>query len=262
MIIGARVQPEWLTDMPSKIEWTDETWNPVTGCTRVSPGCDNCYMFALYPRLRAMGVRGYESAPSDVRTMRERLSVPLRWKNPRHVFVNSMSDVFHPDIPPEFVLDIFSVMHESASKYGHIFQVLTKRPGLAVRWWQTHQDNFPNGWPDNIWIGTSVESQKYAVRVKVLARLPAAIRFVSAEPLLDQLDLSSWLMDGTLQWLIVGGESGPGARPMSLDWARNLRDQAIDASVPFFLKQLGGRNGKRSGADAILDGRTWQEYPS
>ena len=218
-------------------------------------------MFALYPRLRAMGVEGYETTPNDVRLMPERLRLPMRWKKLRYVFVNSMSDMFHPDIPPEFVLKTFSVMRESSSEYGHIFQILTKRPGLAVKWWQEHQDDFPDGWPDNIWIGTSVESQKYAIRVKVLARLPAAIRFVSAEPLLDRLDLTPWLTDGTLQWLIVGGESGPGARPMSLDWARDLRDQAADAGVAFFLKQLGGKNGKRSGANAILDGRTWQEYP-
>ena len=247
--------------MPSAIEWTDETWNPLTGCTRVSPGCDHCYMFALYPRLRAMGVPGYETAPDDIRPLRDRLTVPLTWKKPRRVFVNSMADLFHSKVPFSFISEAFSVMREAGQSNGHVFQILTKRPGRAVGWWLQHQDQFPGGWPDNVWIGTSVESQKYAPRLTVLARIPALIRFVSAEPLLERTDLSPWLSQQAVNWVIVGGESGPRARPMDLDWARALRDQATAARVPFFLKQLGGRRGKRAGAEALLDNRVWQDYP-
>ena len=248
--------------MPSSIEWTDETWNPVTGCTRVSPGCDHCYMYALYPRLKGMNVRGYETGPDDVRLLPERLQAPLTWKKPRRVFVNSMSDVFHPKVPFEFVLEMFLVMQEAASRRGHIFQVLTKRPGRAVAWWQEHGQHFPEGWPARIWMGTSVESQKYAPRLTVLGRLPAPIRFVSAEPLLDRLDLTEWLDEGVLQWVIVGGESGSGAREMDPDWARSLRDQTVSSGVAFFLKQLGGVRNKRSGEHALLDGRLWCEFPN
>lgn len=247
--------------MPSTIEWTDETWNPVTGCSRVSPGCDNCYMFALYPRLKAMGVNGYEDAPNQVRLLPERLHAPQSWKKPRHVFVNSMSDLFHPRVPFEFVFEIFSTMYESASDKGHVFQVLTKRPGRAVAWWKEYEDRFPDGWHPNIWIGTSVESQKYAPRLTVLERVPAPVRFVSAEPLLEGLDLTPWLDNGTLQWVIVGGESGVGARPMRTEWACSLRDQSVDAGVAFFLKQLGGVRNKRGGAHAVIDGETWQQMP-
>ena len=247
--------------MPSTIEWTDETWKPVTGCTRVSPGCDNCYMFAMYPRLRAMGVRGYESEPQHVRLLPERLGAPLNWKRPRRVFVNSMSDVFHPRVPFDFVHRIFDVMRQAADERGHVFQVLTKRPGLAVAWWNEYRDDFNDSWPANVWIGTSVESQKYAPRITVLARVPAPIRFVSAEPLLEAVDLSRWLDSGDLQWVIAGGESGRAARPMHPDWARGLRDQCANAGVPFFLKQLGGRRGKRSGDRAVIDGRTWTDSP-
>ena len=247
--------------MPSTIEWTDETWNPVTGCTRVSPGCDNCYMFTMYPRLTAMGVRGYESEPGEVRLLPERLEAPLRWAKPRRVFVNSMSDVFHPRVPYDFVTEIFDVMAEASERRGHVFQVLTKRPGRAVGWWERNAERYGGKWPGGVWIGTSVESQKYAPRITVLARLPAAVRFVSAEPLLGALDLSEWLERGDVQWVIAGGESGQRARPMHIDWARALRDQTARAGAAFFLKQLGGRRGKRSGADAIMDGRTWAAMP-
>ena len=247
--------------MASSIEWTDETWNPVTGCTRVSPGCDNCYMFAFYPRLRAMGVPGYETNPENIRLLPERLEAPLSWKRRRHVFVNSMSDVFHPRVPFDFVYRMFDVMRRSGDQQGHIFQVLTKRPGRAVAWWDEFRHDFDDNWPSNVWIGTSVESQKYAPRISVLARLPAPIRFVSAEPLLEAVDLSHWLDAGDLQWVIVGGESGVAARPMDVSWARVLRDQSVNAGAAFFLKQLGGRRGKRSGDEATLDGRYWREFP-
>ena len=247
--------------MASAIEWTDETWNPVTGCTRVSPGCDHCYMYALYPRLRAMGVAGYDTTPDTVRILPERLKTPLTWRTRRLVFVNSMSDLFHPRVPFDFLTDIFSVMVEAAARRGHIFQVLTKRPGRAVHWWSRYRDRFPRGWPANIWIGTSVENQKYAPRLTVLARLPAPVRFVSAEPLLAPLDLTRWLSDGTLHWVIAGGESGPGARPMRIEWARALRDQSARTNTPFFLKQLGGVRNKRGGDHATIDGRPWRQLP-
>ena len=247
--------------MPSTIEWTDETWNPVTGCTRVSPGCDNCYMFALYPRLHGMGVPGYESAPDVVQVFPDRLHAPLTWKRKRRVFVNSMSDLFHPSVPFSFINDVFKVMLQASREQGHIFQVLTKRPGLAVGWWKKYSSEYDDEWPERVWIGTSVESQKYAPRIEVLSRIPAAVRFVSAEPLLEEVDLRPWLNKGALQWVITGGESGVRARPMQLEWARKLRDDATSAGVPFFLKQLGGRKGKRSGTDAVLDGETWFEQP-
>ena len=247
--------------MPSNIEWTDETWNPVTGCTRVSPGCDHCYMYTLYPRLTAMAVRGYETTPDDVRLLWDRLQAPLNWKKPRRVFVNSMADMFHPRVPYEFINAAFSVMEQAARERGHIFQILTKRPGRAVAWWNKYEQDFPNGWPTNVWIGTSVENQKYAPRITVLSRLPAPTRFVSAEPLLGPVDLGPWLDSGAIQWLIVGGESGPKARPMELDWARDLRDQSVGAGVAFFLKQLGGIRKKRGGDTALLDNRLWREMP-
>ena len=245
--------------MPSTIEWTDETWNPVTGCSRVSPGCDNCYMFALYPRLRAMAVPGYDTAPDSVQMLPERLEAPLSWRRPRRVFVNSMSDMFHPHVEYDFIADVFDVMREADQ---HVFQVLTKRPGRAAGWWKQHGWSRFDEWPSNVWMGTSVESQKYAPRLSVLRRIPAEIRFVSAEPLLERVDLTQWLEDGTLQWVIAGGESGPRARSMDVDWVRDLRDQSMEAGVAFFLKQLGGRRGKRSGDEAVLDGATWVEMPT
>ena len=247
--------------MPSAIEWTDETWNPVTGCTRVSPGCDHCYMFALYPRLTAMGVRGYEFDPQEVQLLPERLGAPFGWATPRRVFVNSMSDLFHPRVPYDFVTKVFDVMCAAAAQRGHIFQILTKRPGRAVGWWKRSETHYEGEWPAGVWIGTSVENQKYAPRIAVLAQLPAPVRFVSAEPLLGAVDLTQWLNRGNVQWVIAGGESGRAARPMDLDWARDLRDQSVNAGVAFFLKQLGGRRGKRSGDEAMLDGRHWREYP-
>ena len=243
------------------IEWTDATWNPVTGCTKASSGCDNCYMFKLYPRLKAMGAPGHQTAPDDVRLMPDRLLAPLSWKKPRYVFVNSMSDVFHPRVPFDYVAEMFSVMREASAKYGHVFQVLTKRPGRAVAWWRKYELEFADGWPSNIWIGTSVESQKYAPRLTVLERLPASVRFVSAEPLLERLDLTEWLNRGALQWVIVGGESGPGARPMDIDWVRSLRDQCGSVDTPFFLKQLGGSRNKRAGENALVDGERWTQMP-
>lgn len=247
--------------MASKIEWTDITWNPVTGCSRISPGCDNCYMFALYPRLKAMGIPGYAESPETVQTINSRLRTPLTWKSPKRVFVNSMADLFHPRVPLAFIHETFVTMRDSSESIGHVFQVLTKRPGRAVEYWDRYKTEFPDGWPPAVWIGTSVENQKYAPRITVLARLPAKVRFVSAEPLIEPLDLSEWLNRGDLNWVIVGGESGPRARPMDPAWARVIRNQTHHAGVPFFLKQLGGRRGKRSGSEALLDGQIWHQFP-
>lgn len=246
--------------MPSTIEWTDESWNPVTGCSRVSPGCENCYMFALYPRLKAMSVPGYADSPETVRLMPERLQVPRGWKKPRRVFVNSMSDLFHPHVPYGFVTDVFAAMRDAES---HAFQTLTKRPGRAVGWWRERGEDEFGEWPSNVWMGTSVESQKYAPRLSVLRRIPAPVRFVSAEPLLEEIDLTEWLSDGTLQWVIVGGESGPRAREMDEEWAKRLRDQSVSAGVKFFFKQFGGKRSKRSkDGEALLDGVSWREVPA
>ena len=242
----------------SNIEWTDTTWNPVTGCSRVSPGCDNCYMFALWPRLHAMGVKGYEGEPDAVALHKDRLKQPYFWKKPRRVFVNSMSDLFHIDIPYEFLEKAFNVMMATPE---HSYQVLTKRPGRAVAFWSKRLQETQRDWPDNVWIGTSVESQKYAPRIEVLSRIPAAVRFVSAEPLIEPLTLADYMREGHIKWLIVGGESGHRARPMDPQWARTLRDEALQYDVPFFLKQLGGRRSKRGGDEALLDDRTWAQYP-
>ena len=227
--------------MPSTIEWTDETWNPVTGCSRVSPGCDNCYMFALYPRLRAMAVPGYETAPDTVRMLPERLRAPLSWRRPRRVFVNSMSDLFHPHVEYDFISDVFVVMRDASQ---HVFQVLTKRPGRAAGWWELHGRDKFGVWPENVWMGTSVESQKYAPRLSVLRHVPAAVRFVSAEPLLERVDLTQWLEDGTLHWVIAGGESGPRARPMALVGARSPRP--VNKGKRTLLPQAARRNPKQT----------------
>ena len=238
------------------IEWTDETWNPVTGCSKVSPGCDNCYMFALYPRLSAMGVRGYEATPDTVTVLPERLEVPLRWTRPRLVFVNSMSDLFHPRVPLAFIGEVFDVMGRAEA---HVFQVLTKRPHRMRHIIEKLDIRVAR----NVWLGVSAENQKFAdSRLPPLLDVPCAVRFVSAEPLLGPLDLSPWLHGPErVDWLIVGGESGAGARPMDLEWARSLRDQASAAGVAYFLKQLGGVRGKRGHDEALLDGRLWREMP-
>lgn len=231
----------------SAIEWTDVTWNPVTGCTRVSPGCDRCYMYRIYPRLRAMGAHGYQTEPDDVRLMPDRLRQPLAWRKPRMAFVCSMSDAFHPRIPLDYIDKMFGVMAQAHADRGHIFQILTKRPGRAAEWWRMRgAAQYPDGLPAGIWMGTSIEAQKYAPRIDCIERIHAAVRFVSAEP---------------LQWVIAGGESGPGARHMRPQWARALRDQCAAAGVAFFLKQLGGEYDQRGGDKALLDGRLHRGMP-
>ena len=250
----------------SAIEWTDQTWNVITGCTKISQGCRSCYIYREYPRLKRMGVPGYEHSPDVVSLHPGRLTQPLHWRKPRMVFVNSMADTFHELVPDHFLRWLFQAMLEAVSR-GHVFQLLTKRPERALQWWKRYQGDFAGddgvpAWPAGVWMGTSVESQdRAAERLQPLLQIPAPVRFVSAEPLLGPLDFGTWLEDGGLQWVIVGGESGPRARPMEEAWAQDLLEQCARANVPAFLKQLGGKRDKRGGDKAVIDGLTWREFP-
>jgi protein gp37 len=249
----------------SAIEWTEATWNPVTGCDRISPGCDHCYAMTLAPRLKAMGQPRYQndgdprtSGPGFKLTMHEdKLDEPLRWRKPRVVFVNSMSDLFHKDVDPLFIGRAFNVMARCPQ---HTFQVLTKRPKRMSRvvdaYYEVVRDDLAKPYP-NVWLGTSIESDDYVWRADHLRAASAAVRFISAEPLLGPLP--SLNLDG-IDWLIVGGESGEGHRPIEADWVRDLRDRCLDAGVAFFFKQWGGIRPKSGGRE--LDGRTWDEMPA
>jgi protein gp37 len=258
----------------SSIEWTDATWNPVTGCDRTSPGCDNCYALTLAGRLKAMGQPKYQN-DGDARTSGpgfgltlhpDELGTPLRWRKPRMVFVNSMSDLFHPEVPDGFILGVFGVMAQAEQ---HTFQILTKRPQRMAKLleWAHHEIGWLSAPLPNVWLGTSVENQRYAdLRIPHLLRTPAAIRFLSVEPLLGPVDLrlpdplrEPVFENSTVDWVIVGGESGAGRRPMDPEWARSIRDQCDAGAVPFFFKQWGGRTPKSHGRE--LDGRTWDELP-
>jgi len=230
----------------SKIEWTESTWNPVTGCTKISAGCKNCYAERIALRLKAAGSPNYANG-FRVTVHPHALEIPLRWKQPRIIFVNSMSDLFHKDIPFDFVSKIFNVMCEASH---HRFQVLTKRSGRLLQL----SGKLP--WPDNIWMGVTVESNDYTFRIEKLRQTGAAVKFVSFEPLLSPIPNIN--LEG-IDWVIVGGESGPGARPMKPEWATDIRDQCLAADVPFFFKQWGGINKKRTGR--TLDGQTWDEMP-
>jgi protein gp37 len=245
----------------SSIEWTDSTWNPVTGCTRVSAGCDNCYAHTLaHGRLRdgylrQLSVLDTETARADpfaVRTWPGRLTQPSRWSDPRRIFVNSMSDLFHGDIPIEFVREVFRVMIQVDR---HIYQVLTKRPTRVTRFLENNPNLVGDLCPPHIWIGTSVENMEVGYRIRHLQNVPAAVRFLSCEPLLGPLTLN---LDG-IHWVIVGGESGIGYRPMDPAWAASIQRQCEAAGVPFFFKQWGGRTPKAGGR--LLGGREWNEYP-
>ncbi|MEJ3404211.1 phage Gp37/Gp68 family protein [Rathayibacter sp. YIM 133350] len=237
------------------IEWTEITWNPVTGCDRTSAGCDNCYALTLSKRLKAMGAEKYQtdgnpvtSGPGFGVTIHPAsLQQPYSWRKPATVFVNSMSDMFHAKVPLTFVQDVFDVMADTPQ---HTYQILTKRSVRLRR--LAHKLN----WPTNVWMGVSVEEPKVLNRVDDLREVPAAVRFLSCEPLIAPLpDMN---LDG-IDWVIAGGESGARHRPMELAWVEEIRDQCTDSSIPFFFKQWGGRTPKQNGR--TLAGRTWDEMP-
>jgi protein gp37 len=230
----------------SSIEWTDATWNPLTGCTKISPGCKHCYAERMSLRLQAMGQANYASGFA-LTLHEEMLETPLRWKKPRRVFVNSMSDLFQDGVPLNFIKNVFRVMRSADQ---HQFQILTKRSDRLVELSEKLL------WTPNVWMGVSVENQKYAFRIDDLRHTGARVKFLSLEPLLGpltNLDLSG------IDWVIVGGESGPKARLMAPTWVKNIRDQCIEAGVAFFFKQWGGVRKRKTGR--VLDGRTWNEYP-
>ncbi len=230
----------------SAIEWTESTWNVVTGCTKISPGCRHCYAERMAKRLQAMGQPNYERG-FRVTLHEHALELPLTWRKPRMVFVNSMSDLFHDRVPEAFIRRIFDVMRRAS---WHTFQVLTKRAERLESLGCTLD------WPPNVWMGVSVEAAEYLHRLDHLRTVPASVRFVSFEPLLGAVGRIN--LKG-IHWVIVGGESGPGARPMAENWVVDIRDQCRRAAVPFFFKQWGGTNKKKAGR--ILDGRTWDQMP-
>ncbi len=230
----------------SGIEWTESTWNPLTGCTKVSPGCKHCYAERMAKRLQAMGQPSYRNG-FKLTMHANLLDKPLEWKKPQFIFVNSMSDLFHKDVPVAFILEIFAVMRRAS---WHTFQVLTKRA-------ERLEELSPKiEWPENVWMGVSIENQDYTFRIDHLRRTGAKVKFLSLEPLIGPLHKLT--LKG-INWVIVGGESGPGARPLDPAWVMDIRDQCQRTRVPFFFKQWGGTNKKKAGR--ILDGRTWDEMP-
>ena len=231
----------------SSIEWTEATWNPVTGCTKISPGCKHCYAERMARRLRAMGSPNYENG-FKLTLQPQALEVPLRWKKPQMIFVNSMSDLFHRDVPADFIQQVFRVMTKA---HWHTYQILTKRSDRLLELDDVIE------WQPQIWMGVSVESNDYTFRIDHLRRTSAMTKFLSLEPLLGPLPNLN--LNG-IDWAIVGGESGPGARPMNGEWVVDIRNQCQRARVPFFFKQWGGFNKKRNGRD--LDGRTWDDMPA
>jgi len=230
----------------SPIEWTEGTWNPSTGCDKISPGCKNCYAESMSNRLRAMGQKNYRNG-FEVTIHQHMLCRPFLWRKPKMIFVNSMSDLFHIKVPNEFTENVFDVMQHADH---HTYQVLTKRSHRLAKL----APRLP--WPENVWMGVSVEMENFLFRVDHLRETPAHIKFISFEPLLGpipDLDLTG------IDWVIVGGESGPGARQMKKEWAVDIRDRCLDSDVAFFFKQWGGFNKKAAGHK--LDGRTWNQFP-
>ncbi len=230
----------------SKIEWTEATWNPVTGCTKISEGCKNCYAERFALRLKAMGVPAYKNG-FKVTLHPETLETPSRWKKSRMVFVNSMSDLFHEDIPESYILQVFQIMNRA---YWHTFQILTKRTNRLKSLSKKVR------WTSNIWMGVTVESQEYTFRIDDLKSTGAKTKFLSLEPLLGpipHLELSD------IDWVIVGGESGPNARPIKIEWVTDIKKQCETNNIPFFFKQWGGVNKKKNGR--ILLGKTWDGMP-
>ncbi len=231
----------------SKIEWTESTWNPITGCTKLSPGCKNCYAERMSKRLKAMKnpsyINGFEL------TLHEHLiNRPLTWKKPQMIFVNSMSDLFHKNVPLAFITKIFSVIEKA---HWHTFQILTKRSSRLL------ELDPKIIWPNNLWMGVSVENSDYKYRIDNLRKTNAKVKFLSLEPLLGSLGN---LKLSKIDWVIVGGESGPGSRPIKNEWVTDIRDQCNNAAIPFFFKQWGGTNKKKAGR--LLEKRTWDEMPN
>lgn len=230
----------------SSIEWTESTWNPITGCTKISPGCKHCYAERMSKRLCAMGQYNYRNE-FELTLQEKSIELPLRWKQPQMIFVNSMSDLFHKNVPKNFILKVFSVM---AQANWHTFQILTKRSDRLL------EMNEELVWPANVWMGVSVENSDYLYRINHLCQTTAKIKFLSLEPLLGPLpglDLTG------INWVIVGGESGPGARPIDREWIIDIRDQCNYNHVPFYFKQWGGINKKKTGR--LLDGIKWDQLP-
>jgi protein gp37 len=238
----------------STIEWTQSTWNGVTGCTEVSPGCARCYARTFAERFRGVPGHPYEQG-FDLKLWPSRLDLPTKWKEPRRIFVNSMSDLFHKDVPDDFILEVFRTMTERAP--WHIYQVLTKRPSRLVHTRLLRGLlSLAGEWPSHIWLGVSVETNAYLWRIDKLRAIPAPVRFLSCEPLLGPLDLD---LSG-IRWVIAGAESGHGARPMEEDWVRGIRDQCQAAQVAFFYKQ-NAMHGRKLPLP-LLDGMRWQQFPS
>lgn len=286
LVVGQQVLSKRIDMAATKIEWCTDVWNPVRGCTKISPGCAHCYAETFSERFRGVKDHPYEQG-FDLRLVPEKLTVPLKWKRPRMIFVNSMSDLFHEDVPDSYIDKVFAVMKLCPQ---HTFQILTKRSD-RMRAYVTdgirngrgeHTDMYitraiyeiaegrgctsefldsvvgvDNGWPKNAWAGTSVENKKHGLpRIEHLRQTPAAVRFLSIEPLLEDLGVIDLTGIG---WVIVGGESGHGARPMEADWATSIRDQCVSAGVPFFFKQWGGVRKKIAGRE--LEGKLWDEMP-
>ena len=232
--------------LKSAIEWTESTWNPVTGCTKISQGCKHCYAERMSERLQAMGQPNYRNG-FEVTLQPRMLELPLKWKRPQRIFVNSMSDLFHEDVPLDYIQRVFDVMRRA---HWHRFQILTKRADRLA-------ELDPSlSWPPNVWMGVSVENLDHADRIDHLRRTRARVKFLSLEPLLGPLPGLN--LQG-IDWAIVGGESGPGARPVEESWILGIRDQCREAGVAFFFKQWGGKNKKKSGR--LLEGRTWDQIP-
>lgn len=232
--------------LKSSIEWTESTWNPITGCDKISPGCKFCYAERMAKRLKAMDSANYKKG-FKLSLHEQVVELPLTWKKPQTIFVNSMSDIFHKNVPLEFIQRIFEVMNKA---HWHKFQVLTKRSDILLKY------NSKLNWTDNIWMGVSVENERYTYRIDHLRDTNAKTKFLSVEPLIgpiNKLDLDN------IDWVIVGGESGPGARPMKEEWVIKIKDECKKAKVPFFFKQWGGVQKKKAGR--LLDGKTWDQMP-
>lgn len=230
----------------TKIEWTEASWNPITGCTKISPGCKNCYAERMAKRLHGAKNPSYLNG-FDLTLHPHLLEAPLKWKKPKTIFVNSMSDMFHKDVPLDFILDVFKTMEKA---HWHTFQILTKRSDILLRF------NSDIKWPANVWMGVSVEIEKYSFRIDHLKQTHAKTKFISFEPLLGFIEYNDFK---GIDWIIVGGESGAGARPIEKAWIDDIKDNCVQQHKPFFFKQWGGFNKKKNGR--LLDGELWDQLP-